>query len=125
MTWSDLAEQYADAITAAELPLTGSKKVKAYHDPQKAASNLPCVLVGLPTASYTHVLAGPGQPVLVWQFIALASKTTGPVASLHELEALVAAVAEVFPGDIDTARPATYQLGEKRVPAYVVTVTDA
>ena len=122
MTWSDLTKQYADAITAAEAPI-GSKTVKAYHDPQKAASNRPCVLVGLPTVDYTHVLAMPGQAVLTWQMIAFSSRDSGVLSSFHELEALVAAVAEVF--DIDNARPATYQLGEKRVPAYVITVTDA
>jgi hypothetical protein len=122
MTWSSLAEDYADAITAAEVTI-GTTTVKAYHDPQKAAANRPCVLVGLPTVSYTHVLAMPGQAVLTWQMIALASRDSGALSSLHELEALVAAVTEVF--DIDNARPATYQIGEKRVPAYVITVNDA
>lgn len=111
MTWSEQAKEYAEAITAA----------KAYHDPQKAMSNRPCVLVGLPTADWTAVLDG-ADPVLSWQFIALASKDTNGLAAFHELEQLVAAVEAVF--TIDTGRPGTYRPGSAAVPCYVLTVTD-
>ena len=123
MKWSQLAKAYADAITAAERPIGDGKKVKAYHDPQRAMSNRPCVLIGLPTVAGIPTLADGGLQILTWEFLALASKDTGALSTLHELEDLVSAVASVF--DVETARPATYKPSkDASVPCYVLTVTD-
>jgi hypothetical protein len=121
MKWSEQAAAIAAAITAAQQPIRGTKKVMAYHDPKDAANNRPCVLVGLPTAEYALTL-GDGYADLTWQVYALSSKDANGLASLHELEDLVAAVTHVF--DVTTARPALYPIGTAKVPCYVLTVPD-
>jgi hypothetical protein len=113
MTWAEQAEEYATAITAGGV-------VKAFHDPQKALNNRPCILVGLPTVDWTEGTLD-GAPRETWRLVALASRDTAALGSLLELQKLVEAAADVLP--IETATPTTYPLGSSRVPAYVLTLT--
>lgn len=92
----------------------------ATTDPQEAASNRPCVLVGPPDLDFTAgTYAG---PLTGWRLVALSAQALGTVEALDELERLVEAVLDVLP--IETARPGRYPLGSDIVPAYVITLND-
>lgn len=91
-------------------------KVRATHDPAVANTNRPCVLVAPPTIDYA-------RRTNTWSVVLLASKPTGSLAALAELDQLLQAVVPVL--DVETATPASYALTPETgtTPAYVLRVT--
>lgn len=102
------AEQLAQRLVAAGIPAT--------HDPARAATNRPCVLVPPPSIDYT-------AKANTWRLAALASHPGGTLDALRQLDELVVAVTELL--DVETAEPGSYVLhgGAEPVPAYVLRLT--
>lgn len=93
--------------------------VTATIDPRKAANNRPCLLVVPPTIEAAGTLAG---PLYRHRVVALSSKSTGGLDGLDELDALLTVVWPALP--FETATPSTYQLGNDRIPCYVLTLNN-
>jgi len=92
--------------------------VRATHDPARAATIRPCVLVTPPSMDYS-------AKVNVYRLACLSSRPAGTLAALTELDELLQgllAVPRLYP---ETAEPAAYVLSpdQPSVPAYVVTIT--
>lgn len=105
----------ADAKALAEL-IADRAEVRATHDPAKAETNRPCVLVTPPSIDYS-------ARTNTWSIALLSSKPTGSLAALAELDELLQAVLPVL--DVETANPASYALTPETgtVPAYVLRIT--
>jgi hypothetical protein len=107
-----------DQAAAIAKKITDDTDAFATVDPGEAASNRPCILVGPPRLDWRS--APMGGPLVTWTLVALASKPTGSVEALNELDALMEAVVDLLP--IETAAPARYPVGTEQVPAYLLTL---
>ena len=106
----DAAAQLAEQLVAAG--------VTATHDPAKAATHRPCVLVPPPAVDYS-------ARTNTWRLVALAGKSHGDLAALRQLDQLVQDVVAAMPGYVETAEPGSYVLtgGADPVPAYILRIT--
>lgn len=89
--------------------------VRATHDPTKAQTTRPCVLIAPPSYDYTQRLA-------TWRVVCLASTDAPNLRAFEDLAALVDQVEAVLP--VEQADPVQYPLASgSTVPAYVLRVT--
>lgn len=90
--------------------------VRATHDPARAATSRPCVLIGPPSIDYKTLTNE-------WPVALLSSKPIGSLAAVAELDVLLQAVLPVL--DVEDATPVSYALTPEvgAVPAYLCRVT--
>lgn len=104
------AQQIAARLTAAG--------VKAYTDPDKAASNRPCVLVTPPLIDWTTRAA-------TWQLAVLTSHDVGSEAAFRQLDETLADVAAALVDTVERATPTSYYLTKQypQVACYLAQIT--
>lgn len=104
----DAAQQLAQQLAGAG--------IKATHDPAKAATQRPCVLVPPPAVDYV-------RRTNTWRLALLAGQPAGTLAALRQLDELLTAVVDQLP--VEAADPGSYVLSADlpAVPAYIVRMT--
>lgn len=108
------------AQALAFVDLLEEKGLRAYTDPDKAASNRPCVLVTPPLIDWQTRAA-------VWQFAVLTSHPVGSEAAWKQLDDTLAALSAALDNRVERAQPTAYYLtaAHPQVPCYLAQVTSS